>query len=753
MTWRACPSSRGMPTAPAMKTSIGGYEREVLVRTPIALDIDLCAALRDAIACMLQAPVRLKVVKDRRANGLVIVLDPGRQVSVDLIAPVEELAARLTMALGEAGVPEGEQAERAREVIAGFEEGPALAAQATNLRRALAGFKGEHVTLRSRVPLTAELKQRLEEKLRGAVGHRHLEVEVVIEPRLTVGAQLDIGADKRIVLDGRYTWLDDLARSLAEKKRTGMLEPAEAGATICEMIRSTEPELRLEAMEDTGAVLEVGDGVALVSGLRGAGSQELVRFENGVFGLAFSLLDHAVGCILLGPEEGLREGTQVRRTGYLMKIPVGGAVSGRIVNALGEPIDDVGPLAAESYIPAETKAPGIVKRHPVHEPLHAGIKVIDAMVPLGRGQRELIIGDRKIGKTTLAIDTILSQKDKDVLCVYASIGQKASSVARVVHTLREHGAMDYTTVVVSLPNEQPAFRYLTPYTACAIGEYFMDQGRHALVVYDDLSKHAVTYRELSALLKRPIGREAYPGDIFYVHSRLLERAARLTDELGGGSLTALPIVETLAGDISAFIPTNVISICDGQIFLDSGMFNEGFRPAMDVGLSVSRVGGAAQRKAMKDVAGRLRIDLAQYQEMAQFVKFGAEVDQATLNQLARGERCRELLKQDQHLPLPMAVEVLVLFAGVNGYLDSIEVRDVVEAESALISYLQAAHAPLLARIENSGLIDEETEGESRRAIEAFVASWRPEEKGTDGTTETRPTDEPSEVAERIGEGS
>jgi F-type H+-transporting ATPase subunit alpha len=735
-----------------MDTSVAGDEREVLVRTPIELDPALTVALGDAIACMLQAPVRLKVVQDRRTKGLVIILDPGRQVSVDLVAPVEELAARLTRALGDAGAPGTERAERAREVIAGFEEGPALAAEATNLRRALAGFKGEHVTLKSRVPLDADVLRRLEDKLRGAAGHR-LEVELVVDPRLTVGAQLDIGTDKRIVLDGRYTWIDELARSIAEKQRTGTLAPADTGEVIREMIESTEPELRVEAMEDTGAVLEVGDGVALVSGMRGAGSQELVRFENGVFGLAFSLLDHAVGCILLGPEEGLREGTQVRRTGHLMKVPVGGAMSGRIVNALGEPIDDSGPVAAEGFYPAEKKAPGIVRRHPVHEPLHAGIKVIDAMVPLGRGQRELVIGDRKIGKTTLAVDTILSQRDKDVFCVYASIGQKASSVARVVHTLREYGALDYTTVVVALPNEQPAFRYLTPYTACAIGEYFMEQGKHALVVFDDLSKHAVTYRELSALLKRPIGREAYPGDIFYVHSRLLERAARMTDELGGGSLTALPIVETLAGDISAFIPTNVISICDGQIFLDSGLFNEGFRPAMDVGLSVSRVGGAAQRRAMKEVAGRLRIDLAQYQEMAQFVKFGAEVDQATLNQLARGERCRELLKQAQHLPLPMAVEVLVLFAGVNGHLDSIEVRDVVEAESALITYLQASHAALLARIEASGEIDEETEGESRRAIEAFVASWRPEEKGPEGRAEPEPTAEPVEAAAPAGEGA
>jgi len=455
------------------------------------------------------------------------------------------------------------------------------------------------------------------------------------------------------------------------------------------------------------------------------GSQELVEFAGGIYGIAFSLLGDRVGCLLLGPEEGIREGGDVVRTGHLLRVPVGEALQGRIVNALGQPIDGKGAIVPKALMPVERKAPGVVERQPVNVPLHTGMKVIDALIPLGRGQRELIIGDRKIGKTTIAVDTILSQRGTGVACVYAAIGQKASSVARVVATLAENDALQYTTIVVALPNEPPAFRHVAPYAACAMGEYYMQQGGDALVVYDDLSKHAVTYREMSALLKRPVGREAYPGDVFYVHSRLLERAARLSDEGGGGSLTALPIVETLAGDLSAFIPTNVISISDGQMMLDSALFNEGTRPAMDVGLSVSRVGGSAQAKALKQVAGRLRIDLAQYQEMAQFVKFGAEVDAATLEQLTRGERCRELLRQGQHAPLALEQEVLILFGVVEGMFDAVEIADLEEMERELLEYANVHHPEAMEVVRTAHEVTAEVEAALRAVIAAFLERWSP----------------------------
>jgi F-type H+-transporting ATPase subunit alpha len=426
---------------------------------------------------------------------------------------------------------------------------------------------------------------------------------------------------------------------------------------------------------------------------------------------------------LIGREEEIEEGSVVERTGRLLQVPVGVALIGRLLNALGQPIDGKGPIKTEKLLPVERVAPGVVKRHPVIEPLHTGMKIIDALVPLGRGQRELILGDRKIGKTTIAVDTILSQKDTGVICIYAAIGQKASTVARVVHTLQERGAMKYTIIVVAFSNEEPAFRYLVPYAACTMGEEFMESGGHALVVYDDLSKHAVTYREISALLKRPIGREAYPGDIFYVHSRLLERAACLRDDLGGGSLTALPIVETMGGDISAFIPTNVISICDGQIFLDAGLFNEGSRPAMDVGLSVSRVGGMAQTRVMKKVAGRLRIDLSQYHEMAQFVKFGAEVDQATLDQLTRGEREREVLKQDQNNPLPLEKQIVILYAVVNGYLDAVPVVQVKAYEQALFIFMESLYPDVLPGIGKLKDLSEDAEKILVQAISRFTQDF------------------------------
>jgi F-type H+-transporting ATPase subunit alpha len=410
-------------------------------------------------------------------------------------------------------------------------------------------------------------------------------------------------------------------------------------------------------------------------------------------------------------------------TGQPLRVPVGDGLIGRIVNALGQPLDGRGPVPRERLRPIEALSPGVVQRQPVSESLHSGIKVLDALVPLGRGQRELIVGDRKIGKTTVALDVILSQRGAGVVCVYAAIGQKSSSLTEVISLLRERGAMEYTVVVAALSSEPPAFRHIVPYAACTIAEDLMHRGRHALVVYDDLAKHAVTYREISALLKRPIGREAYPGDIFYVHSRLLERSARLRDDLGGGSLTAIPIVETIAGDISALISTNVISICDGQIVLDRTLFNEGMRPAMDAGLSVSRVGGMAQTPAMRKVAARLRLDLAQYHEMARFVKFGAEVDQATLDQLRRGERELEILKQDAHAPLPLEREVVILYAAVRGFADRVAVGQLRLFEEELYSFMEREHLEVLAGIRDSRELSAEIEAGLERALAAFVASF------------------------------
>jgi F-type H+-transporting ATPase subunit alpha len=403
----------------------------------------------------------------------------------------------------------------------------------------------------------------------------------------------------------------------------------------------------------------------------------------------------------------------------LLQVPVGEALIGRIVDGLGRPVDGRGPIAAERLSPIEVLSPGVVQRRPVSESLHTGIKVLDALVPLGRGQRELVLGDRQIGKTTLAVDVILSQQGSGVTCVYAAIGQKASTLVRTINLLRERGALDYTVVVMARASDDPAFRYLVPYTACTIAEGFMHRGQHALVVYDDLSKHAVTYREISALLQRPIGREAYPGDIFYIHSRLLERAARLRDDLGGGSLTALPIVETLAGDISALIPTNVISICDGQIVLDTNLFNEGTRPAMDVGLSVSRVGGMAQTPAMRKVAGRLRIDLAQYHEMARFVRFGAEVDQATLQQLKRGEREMGILKQKAHMPLPLEREVVILYAAVHGYADDVPLDRLSEFEQRLYDFLERDHPDALATLRETRDLPPALEARLQKVLTEF----------------------------------
>ena len=586
----------------------------------------------------------------------------------------------------------------------------------------LKGLRKPVVLLEAQIPLDPLLIDQLRTRLSALAG-KELAIDVTVNPRLEVGARLIFGDQTKIDLDLRRRLLDDLESQFAAVKRGGLTTVEATAAHLARIIEKTEPRLRVEELTDIGEVLQVGDGIAIVSGLRGVGAQEIVRFQHDVYGIAFNLLRDSVGCLLIGREEEIEEGSVVERTGRLLQVPVGRALVGRLLNALGQPIDGKGPIEAETFRPVERVAPGVVKRHPVIEPLHSGIKIIDALVPLGRGQRELILGDRKIGKTTMAIDTILSQKNTDVICIYAAIGQKASTVARVVHTLQERGAMEYTIVVVAFSNEEPAFRYLVPYAACAMGEEFMDSGGHALVVYDDLSKHAVTYREISALLKRPIGREAYPGDIFYVHSRLLERAASLRDDLGGGSLTALPIVETLGGDISAFIPTNVISICDGQIFLDAGLFNEGSRPAMDVGLSVSRVGGMAQTQVMKKVAGRLRIDLAQYHEMAQFVKFGAEVDQATLDQLTRGEREREVLKQDQHNPLPLEKQIILLYAAVNGYLDAVPVVQVKAYEQALFTFMESLYPDVLPDIGKRKDLSGETETIVVQAIDRFTRDF------------------------------
>src|SRR6188472_1476458 len=430
-----------------------------------------------------------------------------------------------------------------------------------------------------------------------------------------------------------------------------------------------------------GTIVEVGDGIAQVYGLSGALAQELLDFGNGIMGMAFNLEEETVGALILGDYTSLKEGDQVKTTGRVVEVPVGDALIGRVVNPLGEPIDGKGPIETKSTRPIERIAPGVIVRQPVDTPVQTGIKAIDSMIPIGRGQRELIIGDRQTGKTAIAVDTIINQKGLGVFCIYVAIGQKRSTVARVVKTLEEHHAMDFSMVVSATASDAAPMQFLAPFAGAAIGEYFRDNGKHALIVYDDLSKHAVAYRQLSLLLRRPPGREAYPGDVFYLHSRFLERAAKLSDKLGGGSLTALPIIETQAGDVSAYIPTNVISITDGQIFLETDLFHSGVRPAINVGISVSRVGGSAQIRAMRQVAGTLRLDLAQYRELAAFAQFGSDLDKATQAQLTRGARLVEILKQPQYEPLPVARQIALVFAGTNGYLDTVPVSDVHAFES------------------------------------------------------------------------
>lgn len=480
-------------------------------------------------------------------------------------------------------------------------------------------------------------------------------------------------------------------------------------------------DLNLE-IEETGKIISVADGVAKVYGLKNIMAGEMVEFENGDKGMALNLEESSVGIVILGKGEGLKEGASVKRLKKLLKVPVGEALVGRVVNALGEPIDAKGVINANEYRFVEEKAKGIMARKSVHEPLHTGIKAIDALVPIGRGQRELIIGDRQTGKTTVAVDTIISQRGQGVICIYVAIGQKQSTVAQVVKKLEEHGAIEYTIVVNAGASDPAALQYLAPYTGVTMGEFFRDNAKHALIVYDDLSKHAVAYREMSLILRRPPGREAYPGDVFYLHSRLLERASKLNDELGAGSLTALPIIETQAGDVSAYIPTNVISITDGQIFLETDLFNSGIRPAINVGLSVSRVGGAAQIKATKQVSGTLRLDLAQYRELQAFAQFASDLDEASRKQLERGQRMVELLKQPPYSPLSVEKQVVVIFAGTKGFLDDIAVSRIKEFEDGIYPFIEAKHPDIFEQIRSKKALDSDLEEKLAKAINEFKAN-------------------------------
>ena len=472
-------------------------------------------------------------------------------------------------------------------------------------------------------------------------------------------------------------------------------------------------------VSETGSVISVGDGIARIYGLENVMAGEMIEFPHGVTGIALNLEEDQVGTVLLGEYQEIKEGDEVRRTSKIMSVPVGEAMVGRVVNALGEPIDGKGPAATSHTRPVEMIAPGVVDRLPVKEPLQTGIKAIDSMIPIGRGQRELIIGDRQTGKTAVALDTILNQRGGDVICIYVAIGQKRSTVAQVVKTLEDAGAMDYTIVVAATASDPAPMQYLAPYAGCSMGEYFRDSGRHALLIYDDLSKHAAAYREISLLLRRPPGREAYPGDVFYLHSRLLERAAKLSKEKGGGSLTALPIIETQAGDISAYIPTNVISITDGQIFLIADLFNSNVRPAVDVGLSVSRVGGSAQVKAMRQVAGSLRLDLAQFRELAAFAQFGSELDKASQQQINRGRHLTEILKQPQYSPLPVEKQVLIIFAGTNGILDDVPVEQCRAFEDELFKFVDNSSPGLLQQIREKKNLDDALKKEVQTVLGDF----------------------------------
>ncbi len=504
------------------------------------------------------------------------------------------------------------------------------------------------------------------------------------------------------------------------------IDPAEITAALRKRLEGFTPSM---SSAQVGRIIEVGDGIARVSGLPDAAVNELLEFEGGIVGLALNLDEESIGAVILGDVEHIQEGQAVRATGRILSVPVGDALIGRVVDSLGHPIDGKGALNTDTTRRLEVQAPGITGRQPVHEPLQTGIKAIDAMVPIGRGQRELIIGDRKTGKTTVAVDTIINQKGLGVKCIYVAIGQKGSTVAQTVATLEKHGAMEYT-VVVNAPADDPApFKFLAPYSGCAMGQHWMESGEHALIVYDDLSKQAEAYRQVALLLRRPPGREAYPGDVFYLHSRLLERAAKLSDDRGAGSLTALPVIETKAGDVSAYIPTNVISITDGQIYLESDLFNAGVRPAINVGISVSRVGGAAQIKAMKSVAGTLKTDLAQFRELESFATFGSELDKTSQSYLDRGYRLTELLKQPLNSPSPVQEQVLSIYAGTAGFLDAISVDDVGRFDSELIEHMRTRHSDLLDGIRDTGKLPE---GDAlEKAVKAFAEQFKSADEGTD----------------------
>ncbi len=492
-------------------------------------------------------------------------------------------------------------------------------------------------------------------------------------------------------------------------------------ASLQKQIEAYTPKIEAQ---DVGSVLEAGDGIARASGLGAVRAQELVQFENGIMGVAFNLERDSVGIIILGDYGGIEEGMLVRGTGRIISVPVGDALVGRVVNALGEPIDGKGLIATDKFRPVERIAPGVIERKDVKRPVQTGLKPIDAMIPIGRGQRELIIGDRQTGKTAIAIDTIINQKGKDLLCIYVAIGQKKAQIARVLATFEKAGAMDFTTIVVASADDAAAMQYIAPYAGCAMGEEFMEAGRDALIVYDDLSKHAWAYRQVSLLLRRPPGREAYPGDVFYLHSRLLERAAQLSDARGGGSLTALPIIETLLGDVSAYIPTNVISITDGQIYLESDLFYSGIRPAVNVGISVSRVGGDAQTKAMKQVAGQLKGDMAAFRELAAFATFGSDLDKATQRQLDRGYRLTEVLKQVQYEPMSLENQVMVMYAGTRGFCDTVPVDKMKAWEAAFLRFMETSYPEIGRDIAEKKIIAEDNEPKLQDAIKAFSAGWQ-----------------------------
>jgi F-type H+-transporting ATPase subunit alpha len=501
------------------------------------------------------------------------------------------------------------------------------------------------------------------------------------------------------------------------------MEPIKANE-INEIIRQQIQnfEAGVTVME-VGTVIKVGDGISEIHGLEKVMAGELLEFPHEVRGLALNLEEDKVGAVLFGEFQKIKEGDLVKRTGRIMQVPVGQALIGRVLDALGNPVDERGPIITEDYNPVERIAPGVVDRQPVKEPLQTGLKAIDSMVPIGRGQRELIIGDRQTGKTAIIVDTIINQRGKDVICIYVAVGQKASTVAQVVKTLEDYGAMDYTIVVKATASDPAAMQFLAPYSGAAMGEYFRDRGQHAVTFYDDLSKQAAAYREISLLLRRPPGREAYPGDVFYLHSRLLERAAKLSDAKGGGSLTSLPVIETQMGDISAYIPTNVISITDGQIFLEADLFNAGIRPAINVGNSVSRVGGSAQIKAMKQVAGSLRLDLAQYRDLAAFAQFGSDLDKATQAQLARGERLTEILKQPQYQPMDVEKQVLIIWAATNGYTDDVAVEDVRKFEAELLRFIENSHPAIFHNLRDKKAITDEIEKDLEQSLKDFKETW------------------------------